>query len=386
MTSPRRPRTIVTHLGEDPGRYQGAVTPPIYETSTFAFPSFDALQAAYAGDESRYRYSRRTNPTVEIVETKLAALEGGDACACFGSGMAAVSAALLALLRAGDHVVAVQNLYSDTYQWLEKWAPRFEITHAYVTGTSADEIAEALRPETRLVYLESPTSLLFELQDIRGITALCRERGIPTIMDNSWATPYFQQPLAFGVDLSVHSATKYLGGHSDILGGAVIGRADLISRVRGMERALLGGILAPFEGWLLLRGLRTLPLRMEAHQAAALEVARHLDRHPRVRRVNHPGLPSHPHHALARAQMTGTSGLFSIELDTDAGGVRRFSDALRMILLGVSWGGHESLAFPVASGDAAHRKALPASLVRLSIGLEDPVDLIEDLDRALAAI
>ena len=384
-TASRRPRTVVTHWGDEPARFHGAVTPPIYETSTFAMPSFDAIAASYAGDDTHYRYTRGRNPTTEIVEAKLAALEGGDACLCFGAGMGAVAATLLTFLRAGGHVVAVQNLYGDTYKFLEEFGPRFGIARTYVPGTSPDEVAAAVRPETQLVWLESPTSLRFELQDFRAITAVCRARGIPTVADNSWATPCFQQPLSLGVDLCVHSATKYLGGHSDIVAGAVVGDGAVLTRIRRTEASVLGSVLGPFEAWLLLRGLRTLPLRMEAHQRAGLEVAEHLARHPRVRRVNHPGLPSHPQHALGRAQMRGYSGLFSIELDTDLEGVRRFCDALKMFYLGVSWGGWESLAFPAGAGSAAKRQDAPNTLVRLSVGLEDPADLIEDLDQALAA-
>ena len=381
----RRLRTIVTHWAEDPARFHGAVTPPIYETSTFAMPSFDAIDASYAGDDTHYRYTRGRNPTTEIVEAKLAALEDGQACLCFGAGMGAVAATLLTFLRAGGHVVAVQNLYGDTYRLLEEFGPRFGIARTYVRGTSPDEVEAALRPETQLVWLESPTSLLFELQDLPAITARCRARGVPTAIDNSWATPCFQQPLRLGVDLSVHSATKYLGGHSDIVAGAVIGARDLLTRIRRTEASVLGSVLGPFEAWLLLRGLRTLPVRMEAHQLAGLEIAQHLERHPRVCRVNHPGLASHPQHALGRAQMRGYSGLFSIELDTDVAGVRRFCDALEMFYLGVSWGGWESLAFPAGAGSAAKRQHAPDTLVRLSVGLEDPADLIEDLDQALEA-
>ena len=378
-------RTIVTHWAEDPSRFHGAVTPPIYETSTFAMPSFDAIEASYAGDDTYYRYTRGGNPTTEIVEAKLAALEGGEACLCFGAGMGAVAATLLTFLRTGGHVVAVQNLYGDTYRLLEEFGPRFGIARTYVRGDSPDEVEAALRPETQLVWLESPTSHVFELQDLRAISARCRARGIPTATDNSWATPCFQQPLALGVDLSVHSATKYLGGHSDIVAGAVIGARDVLTRIRHTEASVLGSVLGPFEAWLLLRGLRTLPVRMEAHQQTGLEIAHHLSRHPRVRRVNHPGLRSHPQHALGRTQMRGYSGLFSIELDTDVAGVRRFCDALEMFYLGVSWGGWESLAFPTGAGSAAKRRGAPESLVRLSVGLEDPADLTEDLDHALAA-
>lgn len=384
-TTSRRLRTIVTHWGDNPARFHGAVTPPIYETSTFAMPSFDAIEASYAGDDTHYRYTRGRNPTTEIVEAKLAALEGGEACLCFGAGMGAVAATLLTFLRTGGHVVAVQNLYGDTYRFLEEFGPRFGITRTYVSGTSPDEVEAALGPETQLVWLESPTSMLFELQDLRAIAARCRARGIPSAIDNSWATPCYQQPLSLGVDVSVHSATKYLAGHSDVVAGAVIGARDLLTRIRRTEASVLGSVLGPFEAWLLLRGLRTLPLRMEAHQQAGLEVAQHLSRHPRVRRVNHPGLPTHPQHALGRAQMRGYSGLFSIELDTDVGGVRRFCDALELFYLGVSWGGWESLAFPAGAGSNAKRRHAPGTLVRLSVGLEDPADLIEDLDQALAA-
>jgi cystathionine beta-lyase len=381
----RRPRTIVTHWGDDPARFHGAVTPPIYETSTFAMPSYDAMQASYAGDDTYYRYTRGRNPTTEIVEAKLAALEDGEACLCFGAGMGAVAATLLTFLRAGGHVVAVQNVYGDTYRFLEELGPRFGVERSYVRGASPDEVEAALRPETQLVWLESPTSLLFELQDLRAISARCRARGIPTVTDNSWATPCFQQPLALGADLAVHSATKYLGGHSDIVAGAVIGTRDLLTRIRRTEASVLGSVLGPFEAWLLLRGLRTLPVRMEAHQQAGLQVAQHLAGHPRVRRVNHPGLPSHPQHALGLAQMRGYSGLFSIELDTDVAGVRRFCDALEMFYLGVSWGGWESLAFPAGAGSPTKRQAAADTLVRLSVGLEDAEDLIADLDQALAA-
>ncbi len=382
----RRPRTIATHWAEDPARFLGAVTPPIFQTSTFALPSYDAIRASGSGDETHYRYSRTRNPTVELAEDTLAALEGGEACLCFGSGMAAVSTALFTFLRANSHIVAVQNLYGDTHHFLEEFGPRFGIDRTYVSGGSPEEVEAALRPETRVVWLESPTSLLYDLQDIRAITARCRARGVPTVLDNSWATPYFQQPFALGVDVSVHSATKYLGGHSDILAGAMIGQRELLARVRRNEAGILGGVLGPFEGWLLLRGLRTLPVRMEAHQAAALEVARHLETHPRIRRVRHPGLESHPQHALGRSQMRGWSGLFSIELEADQAGVRRFCDTLRLFYLGVSWGGWESLAFPMGAIKGARPPGVSETLIRLSIGLEDPADLIDDLDQALAAI
>ena len=386
MTKEYRPRTIAAHEGDTPAAWQGAVAPPIYETSLFTFPTFEAAQAAFRGAPGVYIYTRGWNPTARLAEQKIAALEGGEACKIFASGMAAVSSALLRFLRQGDHVVAMRSLYSVTYRFLREFAPRFGISHTFVEGRDLNEIAAAIRPNTKILYLESPTSLVFDLQDLAACAALAKQREITTIIDNSWATPIFQRPIELGIDVVVHSASKYLSGHSDVVAGALIASQKIVDEVVHHEHAILGGNIGPFEAWLLVRGLRTLPVRMTAHQAAAIEVARFLEAHRRVKKVHYPGLPTHPQYELGRRQMSGTSGLLSIELDADLEGVRKFTNALRVFAIGVSWGGYESLALPIAVTDVKpEERGYPIGLVRLYIGLEEPQALIEDLEQALRA-
>jgi len=383
MTSEYRPRTIAAHEGDTPAAWQGAVAPPIYETSLFTFPTFEAAQAAFRGSDA-YIYTRGWNPTVRVAEQKIAALERGEACKVFASGMAAVSSALLRFLRQGDHVVAVRRLYIVTHRFLRDFAPRYGIDHTLVDGRNLDEITSAIQPNTKVLYLESPTSLMFDLQDLRACAAVARERGIVTIVDNSWATPMFQQPLALGIDVVVHSASKYLSGHSDVIAGAMVASQKIIDDIVQHEHAILGGNLGPFEAWLLVRGLRTLPVRMPVHQATATAVARFLSTHPRVRAVHYPGLESHPQYELGRRQMSGASGLLSFELDADVDGLRAFTNSLRLFAIGVSWGGYESLVLPIVVTDAeASEGNYPVNLVRLSIGLEEPAALVEDLEQAL---
>lgn len=379
----RDPATIVAHDEAFPA---GAVVPPIYQTSLFTFGCYQELEDAMAGRTRRPIYSRGDNPTVQGFEAKAAALEGAEAARAFASGMAAISAAVLGNLRAGERMVCVRHCYPDAFRLFTTVLPRFGIRVDFVDGRDAGAIERAL-PGAKLLYLESPSSMVFETQDLPGLAAAARARGALTIADNSWASPIFQRPLAHGVDLVVHSASKYLGGHSDVVAGVVCGRRELIERIDAGVFPLLGGKLAPFEGWLLVRGLRTLPLRMHRHHESARAIARRLQEHPRVRRVHHPLLGDG---GPGVATLTGASGLFSFELDGDQEAVRRFCDALRLFKLGVSWGGHESLAFPAAAGLAQRGEAnplaffgVPEATVRLHIGLEDPEDLWSDLAQAL---
>jgi cystathionine beta-lyase/cystathionine gamma-synthase len=383
MAEPLDPATIVAH---DEGWPDGAVVPPIFQTSLFTFGSYQALEDAMAGRTRTPIYSRGDNPTVQAFEAKLAALEGAEAARAFASGMAAISAAVLANLQAGERMLCVRHCYPDAYRLFTTLLPRFDIRVEFVDGRDAAAIERAL-PGVKLLYLESPTSVVFETQDFARLAAAARAEGALTIADNSWASPIFQRPLAHGVDLVVHSASKYLGGHSDTVAGVVCGRAELIARINQGVFPLLGGKLAPLEGWLLLRGLRTLPLRMRRHHESGLALAGRLAAHPRVRRVNHPLLRVS---GAAGGTLAGASGLFSFELDGDQAAVRRFCDALRLFKLGVSWGGHESLAFPVAAGLEQAGAANPLrafgvapETIRLHIGLEDPEDLWSDLARAL---
>ncbi len=382
--------TRAAHSGDQPDRFLGAVSPPIFEASLFTYPDFDALGAGLRRERGTYVYTRVSNPTIELAEAKLAALEEAEAALFFSSGMAAISSVILAHVKQGDHVVCVRSAYGVTRALLNGWLPKFGVTTSYVDGKDPQAVREAIRPETRVIYLESPTSLTFELQDIEQIAMYARQSGVVTMVDNSWAGPIFQRPLALGADYSIHTASKYIGGHSDVVAGAVLGSSEAIDRLRQSERSILGGVIGPFEAWLCLRGMRTLPLRLRRHEASSLAVAAHLESHPKVRRVIHPGLSSHPQHALAARQTTGSGGLFAIELDTDLAGVRRFTNALKHFLIGISWGGFESLVFPAGAfqGKAADPGSapLPVGHVRLFVGLEDIEDLTADLDQALKHI
>jgi cystathionine beta-lyase/cystathionine gamma-synthase len=377
-----RPLAEITRLIHDDGLEPGGpVVPPVVQTSLFTFESYAALAATFAGERRQPIYTRVDNPTVRAFEDKVAMLEGAPAARAFASGMGAISAAVLSVVEAGDRIVCVRHVYPDAYRLFVKLLPRLGVEVEFVDGTDTEAVARAL-PGVRLLYLESPTSLVFETQDLPTLAALAREHGVVTIADNSWATPVFQKPLAHGVDLVVHSASKYLSGHSDTVAGVVAGRRELVDRINGLTFPYLGAKLAPFDAFLLLRGLRTLHLRMRRHQESGFEVARWLAGHPLVSRVRHPGL------GVARG-LDGYASLFSLELD-EAVDIPRFCDGLRLFRLGVSWGGHESLAFPTMAGlqqaggaNAPAEFGVSPRLVRLHVGLEEPADLVADLDRAI---
>ncbi|MEK0084918.1 aminotransferase class I/II-fold pyridoxal phosphate-dependent enzyme [Benzoatithermus flavus] len=377
------PGTILAHDEDLPG---DAVVPPIFQTSLFTFPSYAAAVAAFRGEAKRSVYSRVGNPTSAAFEAKLAALEGAEAARGFASGMAAISAAVLSQVAAGDRILCVRHVYPDAYRFFETTLRRFGVRTDYVDGRDLAAIERAL-PGVRLLYLESPTSWMFEVQDLAAIARLARAHGVVTVIDNSWASPIFQRPLRHGIDLVVHSASKYLSGHSDTVAGVVAGRRELIGRINAEVLPFLGAKLAPFEAWLLLRGLRTLEIRMKAAQARGLAVARWLEQRPEVLRVHHPALAG----AVDGVQLTGASSLFSFEL-VQGLSVQRFVDALRLFKLGVSWGGHESLVFPAeithqqAGGpNSARDFGVSPRTIRLHVGLESTKDLLADLEAALAA-
>lgn len=374
--------TLCAHFGEDPARYAGAMVPPIFQNSLFTSPDAETWVARNALYPEVYDYTRVANPTTDILETKLAALERAEAARCFGSGMAAISAAIFHAVRAGDHIVAVKTIYGPSQTLLSQYISRFEVSVTFVPGTDPQQFADALQPNTKLIYLESPSSLVFHLQDIAAVTALARERGLLTLVDNSWASPYFQNPIELGADLVVHSATKYLGGHSDLVAGVLMGPKAHIDSIKDNEGTFLGGVLDPFASWLMLRGLRTLPIRMERHQANALAIARYLEAHPKVARVYYPGLPSHPQYALGRRQMRGYSGLMSFALkDGGKEAVFAMVNRLRYFHIACSWGGYESLIHPLTI--PAEEKGHVLWGARIHVGLETVDDLLEDLENAL---
>lgn len=392
MTDERTLSFILNHLGEDRESYRGAVTPPIFETSNFAFATVAAMRAAGQDELANAFYTRGNNPTVEILRRKLAALEGTEDALVFGSGAGAIAAGVLAAVRAGDHVLCVQKPYAWTRVLVRDWLPRFGVTVSFVDGSDLAAIEMALTERTRMIVLESPNSLTMELQDLSAIAAIARARGIRTLCDNSYASPLLQRPADFGIDLVMHSATKYLNGHSDVVAGVLCGSRALIQEVFRGPFMTFGAIPGPFEAWLMLRGLRTLGVRMERVVRTTASVIEFLAEHPKIGRIYYPGSADDPQLELAQAQMQSGSGMLSIEvLADDLAGVERFCDNLKLFLMAVSWGGHESLAWPLAvvirDGKAeSNRTGLPWNLVRLSIGLEEPLDLIADLDQALARV
>lgn len=367
---------------------------PIVQTSLFSFPTLEELIEALGSESGRHVYTRGQNPTVEVLETKLAALERGESCKAFASGMAAISAVLFGVLEAGDHVVFLNRIYGPTLQ-LARQLQRFGVEHDVVVGEAGDNpsaepriesLEAAIRPETRLIWVESPGTMLFHVVDLAAVVEVARRHGVLTAIDNTWATPLLQKPLPLGFDLSMHTATKYLGGHSDVVAGAVVGSRDLMEQIFRRAFLLLGGILAPWDAWLILRGLRTLPARLREHEASALAVASMLSEHPAVASVHHPGLVEDlTVRGVTDQQMTGYSGVFSFELkDVTWESTCRVVNALRHFRIGVSWGGVESLV--IAPKPKNRPGALPPGLIRLSVGLEGADVLADDLRGALAGL
>ena len=386
MTKDQALARAATLLAHDEDLPFDPVVPPIYQTSLFTFRSYAEMQDAFAGRTQRPMYSRGNNPTVMALESRIAALEGAEACRAFSSGMAAISAAVLAFVDTGQRIVAVNHCYGDAYRLFERLLPPLGITVTYVDGSDPDAVAAAL-PGAAMLYLESPTSMVFDLQELPRLAALARAHGAISVIDNSWATPLYQQPIAHGIDLVLHSASKYIGGHSDVVAGVLSGSAAHIGTVNTRAYPVLGAKLSPFEAWLLLRGLRTLSIRLPRHERSALTLAGRLRDHPRVTRVHHPAFSNHP----GRATLHGTTGLFSFEAD-GAVDIPRFVDALRLFRLGVSWGGHESLVVPAMASlrqtpgvNSMAKFGVTERLVRLNVGLEDADDLWTDLERAFAA-
>ncbi|OCP21494.1 MULTISPECIES: PLP-dependent transferase [unclassified Ensifer] len=372
---------IVAH---DEGNAYDAVVPPIVQTSLFTFRDYDDMVASYKGERVRPIYTRGLNPTVRMFEEMLAKLEGGEDAIGFASGMSAISSTVLSFVEPGDRIVAVNHVYPDAFRLFGTHLKRMKIEVTYVDGRDEEAVARAL-PGAKLFYMESPTSWVMDTHDVAALARLAKEQGIITAIDNSWASPIFQQPLSLGVDLVIHSASKYLGGHSDVVAGVVAGSKELIGRIRSEAYPYLGGKLSPFDAWLLIRGLRTLPIRMKAHERSALTVAQRLQAHPLVETVCHPGLGN-----TLPPGLSGTSGLFSF-IFRDGVDVRRFADHLDLFKLGVSWGGHESLIVPgevvlaqKAQPNSAAAFGISPRSVRLHVGLEGTEALWSDLEAAMS--
>jgi methionine-gamma-lyase len=383
-------QTRAVHAGKEVNRTH-AVSSPIWLTTSFRADSSEHFAELAKGVRPQEFYTRYGNPTHREAETNIAALEGGEAALLTASGMGAVFVAVMGTLRQGDHVVAQQSLYSGTAALLSDFAPRFGVDVTYVDQTRADSFDAALRPNTKLIYTETPTNPLMRLTDLRAVAEVARPRGIKTIVDNTFATPFNQRPLGMGIDAVVHSATKYLGGHHDITAGCVVASREFVEELWRFS-LVAGATMSPFDAWLLLRGLRTLPLRVERHNANALALARFLERHPKVERVHYPGLESHPQHELARRQMDGFTGMLGVELRGGYEAAERCLSSLKLATYAASLGGYETLVVHPAAMwglqlSPAQRAAMGVSdsLLRVSVGLEDERDLIKDFARALDA-
>ena len=383
--------TRAIHLGYDPAESNGALVPPVYLTSTFAFESTEVGMQRFAGENPGYIYSRVGNPTVALLENRLASLEGGEAALCTSSGMGAITSAIYSLLQAGDEIVADRTLYGCTFGFFRHGLAGLGITVRHVDMTQPEAVAAAITPRTKLLYCESPANPNMRLIDLKAIAEIGNARGVALMVDNTYCTPYLQRPLEHGATYVVHSATKYLGGHGDLLAGAVIGPAEAIQRMRFFGvKEMTGAVMSAFDAFLVLRGLKTLALRMRAHSASALELAEFLASHPAVAQVSYPGLPSFPQFELAQRQMSLAGGMIALELKGGFAAGRRFMDALQLCTRAVSLGDAETLVQHPASmthstytPEEQAEHGISPGLVRLSVGLEEVADIRADLAQAL---
>ena len=377
---------IINEFAEDRENYFNAVSPPIMQTSNFVFNTVDEMRKAFADEYSAYLYSRGKNPTVDILRKKLAALDGAEDCLVFNNGAAATFAAVLANVKAGDHIVCVDKPYTWTQKLCNDILPRFNVTTTYIDGTAIENFERAILPNTTLIYLESPNSWDYKLQDLKAVAELAKAENIVTIIDNSYCTPIYQKPIEYGIDLTMQTATKYIGGHSDTLGGVLSGKKEMIERIFNSEYMNVGSGIQPFNAWLLIRGLRTLPARLDRITASTKKVVEYIKHHPKVESIIFPFDESFPQYRLAKEQMSGACGLFTfiIKADTIAQ-IETFCESLQHILMAVSWGGHESLIIPKCSGIQPHdfnATNKEHRMLRLYVGLEDPEYLIKDLEQA----
>jgi cystathionine beta-lyase/cystathionine gamma-synthase len=384
--------TRAVHAGENMDLSTGALSTPIYETSVFAFSRTKELVDVMSERKEGYVYTRFGNPTVRNVERKMTDLEGTQDAAAFSSGMAAISTTILTLISSGDHIVSTRDLYGGTFSFFKNVLPRFGVDVSFVDTMNTDEMKSAIRKNSKVIFVETPTNPTLKLVDLSKTAELGRRKGLTTVVDSTFASPYNLRPTQFGIDVIIHSATKYLGGHNDITAGIVCGDLEFIRKL-GEMRKPLGGTLDPLAAWLLLRGLKTLTLRMERHNLNGMAVAEYLEKNRKVKRVYYPGLVSHPQHSIAKEQMKGFGGVVSFEIDGDLEKAVKFVDNLKLCSIAPTLGGTETLVTqPVTSShyfvnaDERKKMGITDQLVRLSLGIEDSEDIISDLEQAFAGV
>lgn len=381
---------IINELGEDREQYFHAVSPPIVQTSNFAFKKVDDLRQAFAEEYGHWLYSRGLNPTVEILRKKLAALDGAEDCLVFNSGAAAIFAAVLANVKSGDHIVSVDKPYTWAQKMFNDILPRFNVSVTYIDGTSIENFERAILPHTSVIYLESPNSWDYQLQDLAAVAELAKAEGIVTICDNSYCTPLYQRPIELGIDLSLQSATKYISGHSDVVAGVLSGTKAMLQKIFNSEYLNIGSGIQPFNAWLLIRSLRTLPMRLAQVSHTTAQVAAWLKAHPLVEEMIFPFDVDFPQYELAKKQMSGACGLLTFILKANSiGQIERFCESLQHIMMAVSWGGHESLIIPKCAGikpDQFIAASREHRMLRLYVGQEEAAYLIQDLERGFAGM
>lgn len=377
---------ILNEFAEERENYFNAVSPPIMQTSNFIFNTVDDMRKAFADEYATYLYSRGKNPTVDILRKKLAALDGAEDCLVFNSGAAAIFVAVLANVKAGDHIVSVNKPYTWAQKMFDHILPRFGVTTTYIDGTRIENFERAILPNTTVIYLESPNSWDYALQDLKAVAELAKSENITTIIDNSYCTPLFQKPIEMGIDIAMQTATKYISGHSDTLGGVLSGSANMMERIFNSEFMTVGSGISPFNAWLLIRGLRTLPARLDRITASTKKVVAYLKQHPQVESLLFPLDDRFPQYELAKQQMQGACGLLTFVIKADhIQQIEKFCEHLQHIFMAVSWGGHESLIIPKCSSiqpadfDAENKEH---RMLRLYVGLEEPDYIIKDLEQA----
>lgn len=377
--------------GVDP--HTGALSVPIYQSSTFAFKSAKQGAALFTGEEDGYVYTRIGNPTQAALEREMAFLEGGEAALCFASGMSAIAGIIMLLCRNGDNMVSSDTVYGGTHNLYKETLPLWDIQVREVNATKLDNIENAIDERTKLIFMETPANPTLSVIDISGCAKIAKKYGIPLVIDNTFATPYLQRPLEMGADVIIHSATKYIGGHGDTIAGIVVGKNELINNLRAQILRDLGGVISPLNAWLLLRGLKTLPVRMDRHCTNALEVSKYLSLHPKINWVRYPGLSTHPQHELAKKQMKNFGGMITFEVKGGRKAGEKLMNNVGLFTLAVSLGDCDSLIEHPASMthstysvEELEETGITEGLIRLSVGLEDCSDLITDLKLALKKI
>ncbi|MEZ5803977.1 MAG: methionine gamma-lyase [Rhizobiaceae bacterium] len=386
--------TRAIHLGYDPAEHEGALTPPIFMTSTFAFETAEAGSEMFRGERAGYIYGRTRNPTQTILEERMASLEGGEAAMTTASGMGAISSIMLTLLNPGDEALIDHTVYGNTFAYFTQALTRFGVIVKLADFTRLETVTDQIGEKTKVVFFETPANPNLRVIDIAAVAAIARKVGALVVVDNTFATPVLQRPLEFGADLVVHSGTKYLGGHGDLLAGVVVGPAALIKQVRQTGlRWMTGATLSPFNCFLMLRGLKTLELRLERHSASGLAVAEMLEKHPKIASISYPGLPAFPQHELAKRQMSAFGGLMAFELDGGLEMGMALMNKLTLITRAVSLGDTEtliqhpaSMTHAIYSAEERARHGISDGLLRLSVGLENVDDILDDLEQALNAL